>query len=268
MRGRVSARPRDARGAGVAGRRGRRALPQRLTPLPQLWARAFAACAARWSARARGLRGDERIVHIVRAPVRPPAPCGVAMTRFKAPELTCSLAPFPSPWLLPPRARPPAAPTAPRTPPRCSDYLFKLLLIGDSGVGKSCLLLRFADDTYTESYISTIGVDFKIRTVDLDGKTIKVGRAHSARWASMGARDSGCCRQGAREHKSAQRSWVDAVAVCLWPRLCWKGGRGACVRVRLGSQHTSWPEYLRAAGHSRTPCGCGWCVSALKHRVP
>ncbi|XP_008806672.1 ras-related protein RIC1-like isoform X3 [Phoenix dactylifera] len=40
------------------------------------------------------------------------------------------------------------------------DYLFKLLLIGDSGVGKSCLLLRFADDSYLESYISTIGVDF------------------------------------------------------------------------------------------------------------
>uniref|UniRef100_A0AAY5EBP0 RAB1A, member RAS oncogene family b n=1 Tax=Electrophorus electricus TaxID=8005 RepID=A0AAY5EBP0_ELEEL len=55
-----------------------------------------------------------------------------------------------------------------------SDYLFKLLLIGDSGVGKSCLLLRFADDMYTESYISTIGVDFKIRTIDLDGKTIKL----------------------------------------------------------------------------------------------
>jgi len=54
------------------------------------------------------------------------------------------------------------------------DYLFKLLLIGDSGVGKSCLLLRFADDSYTETYISTIGVDFKIRTVVSDGKTIKL----------------------------------------------------------------------------------------------
>lgn len=54
------------------------------------------------------------------------------------------------------------------------DYLFKLLLIGDSGVGKSCLLLRFADDVYTQSYISTIGVDFKIRTIDLEGKTVKL----------------------------------------------------------------------------------------------
>jgi Ras-related protein Rab-1A len=54
------------------------------------------------------------------------------------------------------------------------DYLFKLLLIGDSGVGKSSLLLRFADDTYPDSYISTIGVDFKIRTIELDGKVVKL----------------------------------------------------------------------------------------------
>ncbi|CAB9508070.1 Ras-related protein Rab [Seminavis robusta] len=54
------------------------------------------------------------------------------------------------------------------------DYLFKLVLIGDSGVGKSCLLLRFADDAFTESYISTIGVDFRFRTVKIDGKTVKL----------------------------------------------------------------------------------------------
>jgi len=54
------------------------------------------------------------------------------------------------------------------------DYLFKILLIGDSGVGKSWLLNRFTDNIFTENYISTIGVDFKIKTVEIDGKTIKL----------------------------------------------------------------------------------------------
>lgn len=54
------------------------------------------------------------------------------------------------------------------------DFLIKLLLIGDSGVGKSCLLLRFCDDQWTPSFITTIGIDFKIRTIELDGKRIKL----------------------------------------------------------------------------------------------
>eukprot|EP00123_Amoebidium_parasiticum_P013157 comp21801_c0_seq7/m.31021 comp21801_c0_seq7/g.31021 ORF comp21801_c0_seq7/g.31021 comp21801_c0_seq7/m.31021 type:complete len:212 (-) comp21801_c0_seq7:25-660(-) len=54
------------------------------------------------------------------------------------------------------------------------DYLFKLLLIGDSGVGKTCVLFRFSDDSYNATFISTIGIDFKIRTIELDGKKIKL----------------------------------------------------------------------------------------------
>ena len=54
------------------------------------------------------------------------------------------------------------------------DHLFKLVLIGDSGVGKSCILLRFADDSFTESYITTIGVDFRFRTINVEGKNVKL----------------------------------------------------------------------------------------------
>ncbi|KAF4385362.1 hypothetical protein G4B88_026645 [Cannabis sativa] len=43
-----------------------------------------------------------------------------------------------------------------------------------SGVGKSCLLLRFSDGSFTTSFITTIGIDFKIRTIELDGKRIKL----------------------------------------------------------------------------------------------
>jgi len=54
------------------------------------------------------------------------------------------------------------------------DYLFKLLLIGDSGVGKTCILFRFSDDAFNSTFISTIGIDFKIKTIELHGKKIKL----------------------------------------------------------------------------------------------
>lgn len=55
-----------------------------------------------------------------------------------------------------------------------SDYLFKLLLVGDAGVGKSSLILRFVDDAFTDTYIATIGYDFKLRTINVDEKKVKV----------------------------------------------------------------------------------------------
>jgi len=54
------------------------------------------------------------------------------------------------------------------------DHLFKLLIIGDSGVGKSSLLVRFADNHFSGNYITTIGVDFKIRTIELNGERVKL----------------------------------------------------------------------------------------------
>jgi hypothetical protein len=48
---------------------------------------------------------------------------------------------------------------------------------------------RAADDTYTESYISTIGVDFKIRTIELDGKTIKLQIVRRAQSHNLASRD-------------------------------------------------------------------------------
>lgn len=54
------------------------------------------------------------------------------------------------------------------------DYLFKVLMIGDSGVGKSCLLLRYVDFAHREAYLNTIGVDFKVKTIKLNGKRIRL----------------------------------------------------------------------------------------------
>ena len=54
------------------------------------------------------------------------------------------------------------------------DYLVKCLIIGDSGTGKSAMMVRFADDVYNPEYISTVGVDFKIKTIEHRNKTLKM----------------------------------------------------------------------------------------------
>ncbi|OEL15777.1 Ras-related protein RABE1c [Dichanthelium oligosanthes] len=66
-------------------------------------------------------------------------------------------------WLQSPQFQ--ALPAAPPLEP----FWFRLF-----GVGKSCLLLRFSDGSFTTSFITTIGIDFKIRTIELDGKRIKL----------------------------------------------------------------------------------------------
>ena len=54
------------------------------------------------------------------------------------------------------------------------DYLLNIIIIGSAGVGKSALMNRFVDDQYLENYNPTIGVDFKIKSIDANQKKVKM----------------------------------------------------------------------------------------------
>jgi small GTP-binding protein len=55
------------------------------------------------------------------------------------------------------------------------DYAFKVMLIGDSGVGKTCVLIRFKDGAFLSgSFISTVGIDFRNKTIEVDLKKVKL----------------------------------------------------------------------------------------------
>uniref|UniRef100_A0AAZ3PEB6 Ras-related protein Rab-3 n=1 Tax=Oncorhynchus tshawytscha TaxID=74940 RepID=A0AAZ3PEB6_ONCTS len=54
------------------------------------------------------------------------------------------------------------------------DYMFKLLIIGNSSVGKTSFLFRYADDSFTSAFVSTVGIDFKVKTVFRNEKRIKL----------------------------------------------------------------------------------------------
>ena len=54
------------------------------------------------------------------------------------------------------------------------DYIFKIVLIGDTCVGKSCILVRFSDDVFVENYVTTIGVDFRFKTMIVKNKIAKI----------------------------------------------------------------------------------------------
>ena len=54
------------------------------------------------------------------------------------------------------------------------DYLFKILIIGEVSVGKTCLLLRYADDSFTQNHLTTLGIDFKTKIITINNSLIKL----------------------------------------------------------------------------------------------
>ncbi|XP_017285912.1 ras-related protein Rab-3D-like [Kryptolebias marmoratus] len=54
------------------------------------------------------------------------------------------------------------------------DYMFKVLIIGNSSVGKTSFLFRFADDSFTSAFVSTVGIDFKVKTIYRNDKRVKL----------------------------------------------------------------------------------------------
>ena len=54
-----------------------------------------------------------------------------------------------------------------------SDYIIKIIMIGNSGVGKSNILLKYAENLFSESYVATIGIDFRIKSIIVDNKKVK-----------------------------------------------------------------------------------------------
>ena len=54
------------------------------------------------------------------------------------------------------------------------DHLLKLIIIGDSSVGKTCILLRFSEDNFPTTHMPTIGIDFKIKTIQILDKKVKL----------------------------------------------------------------------------------------------
>jgi small GTP-binding protein len=55
-----------------------------------------------------------------------------------------------------------------------TDFTFKILTIGESGVGKTCILLRYSDDKFMKNHLTTIGIDYKAKVINLSGKSIKL----------------------------------------------------------------------------------------------
>ena len=102
------------------------------------------------------------------------------------------------------------------------DYIFKIVLIGDTCVGKSCILVRFSDDVFVENYVTTIGVDFRFKTMIVKNKIAKIqiwDTAGQERYRSIttayyrgAAAIIICCDSTNKESFYNINNWIDEIA--------------------------------------------------------
>ena len=102
------------------------------------------------------------------------------------------------------------------------DYIFKLVLIGDTCVGKSCILVRFSDDIFDDNYVTTIGVDFRFKTMVVKNKVVKIqiwDTAGQERYRSIttayyrgAAAIIICCDCTNRESFDNIKNWIEEIS--------------------------------------------------------
>ena len=102
------------------------------------------------------------------------------------------------------------------------DYIFKIVLIGDTCVGKSCILVRFSDDVFVENYVTTIGVDFRFKTMIVKNKIAKIqiwDTAGQERYRSIttayyrgAAAIVICCDSTNKESFYNINNWIDEIS--------------------------------------------------------
>ena len=102
------------------------------------------------------------------------------------------------------------------------DYIFKIVLIGDTCVGKSCILVRFSDDVFIENYVTTIGVDFRFKTMIVNNKIAKIqiwDTAGQERYRSIttayyrgAAAIIICCDSTNKESFYNINNWIDEIS--------------------------------------------------------
>ena len=102
------------------------------------------------------------------------------------------------------------------------DYIFKIVLIGDTCVGKSCILVRFSDDIFNDSYVTTIGVDLRFKTMVVNNKVAKIqiwDTAGQERYRSIttayyrgAAAIIICCDCTNKESFNNVKNWIEEIA--------------------------------------------------------